>query len=1027
MNSARRRCHSEQLATTKRNPVRLIPPHRAAKLREAQLRLGSSNVHFISSVGLTGRHESLNTIAPPSLADEQISAPTSTSYPPTTSSKAPESKSSQSNLPGTKQQLDGAAHFPNIDAVIEGSSNRDKRRTMAETEYYEQMDKEGVVRRTSILRPVNKEDCLVARGANPRTGLITPEANSVADSLDFGKRFTNNRQDSSAQWRLDGDQWVSSVVARDQPATGAIPNRAQSRPLGRVAEEYLSPDRARGQSRRDVSPLTESNLHQLAGEQKPLPPAPQAQAAAMTPPGIRKIRRKPVSSPSEQSPEIHTGRLADRQPSNETVVRTPLHDSQATGKGGIPTYFRPEDIGSNLATRVRPRLAGDGREESPFLGMRVRHRNMTTRLSRGFTAGNMNLDQLQQSLRTNSGPYPLPPSKQRPTLTEKYREPPSTSLPRRKLYGPMGTFRDEERIYRQPAPRAYSRNTATFFDHTRQMRRHQGYEEHQRPQKSTGGQGTRNVAQYIPEDPEDRSYQEGRNPHQKSNTMCMNIDTSTPTYSKQADKSSIATPSDVLSGRTVLQDHRVTNKCPTRTDIANTVSSPALGQSMKRTSMDESLPPERRPPMGPRSQEVRHLPKTTDGETTTALEHPSNMTGTKVDQSDEDEEPEDSQACSGNESRILAENGAACDDDDKPVLIDARGLSGVRLGQCEETDLRDHSICCPECCVQFDCHEGCLGHPSPAVSLAESETSSLVSMGVFDASFETSVHAVNKVLLEPSRPPISKLAKVKTAFVRGPRPRPGSPTKSFVGQDLRRRTMRKSPTPQETIRQYVGDHRKPVAKSAVTAAVRAMDADDSSTEDLNNLKRPTAKVHDIMAHMAVQKPRNKRQAGHEANEGRRVSGKAEACSDRMTSISRGMPDEALSKEPPAQDDGKSSMLARMSSLVRRPNLRWSCIEKHPRILSHTQGLLVRLKDMVFVVLDTTSLISVMAFKYKCEGRIVVPKGISTSELFGNFLRSMLYLMIAACIYAWVVKVLRVVLVVVRVILLLVRICAWIVG
>ncbi|KAK5093382.1 hypothetical protein LTR70_004754 [Exophiala xenobiotica] len=1003
MNSARRRCHSEQLAITKRNPVRLIPPHRAAKLREAQLRLGSSNVHLTSSIGLTGRHESLNTIAPPSLADEQISAPTSTSYPPTTSSKAPELKSSQSKLPGTKQQLDGAAHFPNIDAVIEGSSNRDKRRTMAETEYYEQMDKEGVVTRTSILRPVNKEDCLVARGANPRTGLITPEANSVADSLDFGKRFTNNRQDSSAQWRLDGDQWVSSVVAQAQPATGATPNKAHIRPLGRVAEEYLSPDHARGQPRRDVSPLTESNLHQLAGEQKPLPPAPQAQAAATTAPGIRKIRRKPVSSPSEQSPEIHTGRLADRQPSNETVVRTPLHDSQATGRGGIPTYFRPEDIGSNPAIHVRPHLAGDGREESPFLGMPVKHRIMTTRPPRGFTAGNMNLDQLQQSLRTNSGPYPLPPSKQRPTPTEKYREPPSTSLPRRKLYGPMGTFRDEERIYPQPVPRAYPPNTATFFDHTRQMRRHQCYEEHQRPQKSTDGQRTRNVAQFMPEDPEDRSYLEGMNPHQKSNTMCMNIDTSTPTFSKQADKSSIATPSGVLSGRTVLQDHTVTNKCPIRTDTANTVSSPTLGQSMKRTSMDESLPPERRPPMGPRSQEVRHFPKTTNGETTTALEHPSNMTGTKVDQSDEDEKSEDSQACSGSKSRILAETGVASDDDDKPVLIDARGLPG------------------------FDCHEGCLGHLSPAVSLAESETSSLVSMGVFDASFETSVQAVNKVLLEPSKPPISRLGKVKTAFVRGPRPRPGSPTKSFVGQDLRRRIMRKSPTPQETTRQYIGDPKKPVAKSAVTAAVRAMDVDDSSPEEVVNLKRPTAKTYDIMAHTAVQKPPKKRQAGHEANEGRRVSGKAEACSDRMTIISRGMPDEALSKEPPAQDDGKSNMLARMSSLVRRPNFRWSCIKKHPRLLSHTQGLLVRLKDMVFVVLDTTSLISVMAFEYKREGRIVIPKGISTSELFGNFLQSMLYLMIAACIYAWVVKVLRVILVVVRVILLPVRICAWIVG
>ncbi|EXJ58382.1 hypothetical protein A1O7_05807 [Cladophialophora yegresii CBS 114405] len=32
-----------------------------------------------------------------------------------------------------------------------------------------------------------------------------------------------------------------------------------------------------------------------------------------------------------------------------------------------------------------------------------------------------------------------------------------------------------------------------------------------------------------------------------------------------------------------------------------------------------------------------------------------------------------------------------------------------------ESDERDHSICCPQCC-KLDCHEGCLGHPSPTSS-----------------------------------------------------------------------------------------------------------------------------------------------------------------------------------------------------------------------------------------------------------------------------------------------------------------------
>jgi len=1025
MNTARQRCRSEQLATTRHTAVRIVPPHKAAKLREAQLRHGGSSVHLANSTSLAYRHASLNTDTLPSQATERVSSPTSTSHPPATSSRSPGSRFSQPKSSETKQQLDGAAPFPNIDAVIADSRSRDKRRAMAETEFYEQTDEKGVVRRTSILRPVNREDCLVARGANPRTGLITPEANSVADSLDFGKRFTKNRQDSSAQWRLDGDQWVSSMVAQTQPAARPTPSKPQVRPLERVAEEYLSPVHAQSRPRRDFSPLTESNLHQLASEQRPMPSAAQAQAASPTPPGICKVRRKPVGSPSQRTPEAHIGRAADRQPSNETVVRTPLHDRHNTSKGGVFTYFHPEDVGGHLGTNVRPQPTHASPVESSFLGLPVKLRSMTARPIRGFTAGNRNLDQLQQSLRTSSGPYPLPASKQQSTPIREYRELYSTGLPYRKQHELMETSRDEERLYRQRVPKAYLPDTAISFDRTRRMQQRRDYREHPRPPRSMLGPRAQNHAHLMVEDPPDQAIQEDLNPYQKSNIMCMSTDTSTSSFRNEAGKDLTVHPVDVVSSQTMLQ-HRSATKCPVRANVTDTMSGHSVGQSTRETFAGDSLPAERRPPMGPRSQEVRNVSKPAEGATSTASEHRSNMTGTKVDQSDEDEKSEDSKTSNGNESPILAEPGAVSNDGDELVLLDPLDVSTARPAQREETDLRDHSICCPECCIQFDCHEGCLGHPSPAISLAESETSSLASMGVFDASFETSVQAVNKVLLEPSKNTSSKLAKVKTAFVRGPRPRPSSPTKSFTGQDLMRRTMRKSPAPREVGQKSVGGSRKPDTRLAVTAAVRAMDANDNSTEEVTNRERPESIPHGVPAYKADLKSRKKRQAAHEANEGRRVSGKAEVLSDRTVSGPREAADEVL-PEPHSQGDDNMSMLSRMSSLVRRPKLRWSCMDKHPKLLSHTQGLLSRLKEMVFVVLDTTSLISVMVLEYKREGRLVVPKGVSTSELFGDIVRSMLYLMIAACIYAWVVRVLRAVLVVVRVLLIPVRICAWVIG
>jgi len=89
--------------------------------------------------------------------------------------------------------------------------------------------------------------------------------------------------------------------------------------------------------------------------------------------------------------------------------------------------------------------------------------------------------------------------------------------------------------------------------------------------------------------------------------------------------------------------------------------------------------------------------------------------------------------------------------------------------------------------------------------------------------------------------------------------------------------------------------------------------------------------------------------------------------------------------------------------------------------------MVPLKDMVIVIVDTASVISAMLFEYNRTGAFAVPSGSSASEVFGNCLRSILYLMITTCIYALVVKILRTALVILRLVLLPVRICAWVLG
>jgi len=293
-------------------------------------------------------------------------------------------------------------------------------------------------------------------------------------------------------------------------------------------------------------------------------------------------------------------------------------------------------------------------------------------------------------------------------------------------------------------------------------------------------------------------------------------------------------------------------------------------------------------------------------------------------------------------------------------------------------------------------------------------------MGIFDASFQTSVQAVNKMLLEPLKAPDGKLSRFRTALMRGPRTQSNSPATTPTKQDTTKRTKRKSPISAGTQRPQIGSPQEHIDKSAVKAAMKAMEAEDGLHEDF-------AHHHGNHAYEPSPGHRNKGQAFREANEGRRVSNKMEPGSSQKASASHELATMPLSTRLSGGDDEKPSVLGRMSWLIRRPHFRSTYLDDHPLLFGYAQGLLLGLKRMILVVLDTTALIISVVFEYKREGLFVIPKGTSSSELLGNCLRSILYLMIVACIYAMVVKVLRTVLVVVRILLLPVRICAWIIG
>lgn len=175
MNMTQRRCRSEQIPSTAN---RAIAPHKAAKLRQAQL-LVAQKCDLLSGNPTkrltfeTNHRDEKQLATPNALLPAQNAEPTGTNL---QTNPAAVSKGSPKRRP---EQVDGTFHLPSIDTVISAVRARDERRQQGKPEFYEQQGDDSVIRRRSMMRTVDKDDCLVGRGANPRTGLITPDWKSV--------------------------------------------------------------------------------------------------------------------------------------------------------------------------------------------------------------------------------------------------------------------------------------------------------------------------------------------------------------------------------------------------------------------------------------------------------------------------------------------------------------------------------------------------------------------------------------------------------------------------------------------------------------------------------------------------------------------------------------------------------------------------------------------------------------------------------------------------------------------------------
>lgn len=948
-----------------------------------------------------------------------------------------------------RKEIDG--HFPSIDAVIAEPQSDDKRRQLGETEFYEHTGDDSVTRRRSMMRTVNKDDCLVGRGANPRTGLITPDWNSVTSSLDNEYIQSARRDRPSAQWKLDGDAWVSvppQEHSADDPTIGQLGAQEYIPQLDRVSSALSSRTASRKHS---TTALTEKNLRTFSNQSQ------LDQLAEETIPHIgataegTKIKRKPVGSPSAAPTSTNLARDAIRSASHDTVVHSPDAKTDFAAKyQRYPEYYSPDSIGAGLHKSDTTNFPQRARNVSPFLGVPVELRTNMTLQPRGFTGRITNRNQLQESLRTSSGPYPSRPSNQQAALGKANYVLHSHQIQHDHLKKSINPLRGH-RVPHQPVLKAYHPDDVISSKPTEIRSQLQDLPQFG-PQN---GKLTRRKLDPTVGSREDHRYPDlsnDSNIQQMLNTTYTTTNIHIPISGRRVVQDILPQPHDYMSSVHDIypdQHHMV-------------LDGTGKYREVLEGCMNKETRSEKRPQLGPREQGMLRIPKIRIERTDMVHRNHSNTIGTTVTQSDE-----------GDTNRVVrltevpktppAESVASSEaispvTNDQMVLYDEERLETSDARGQDVGISNDHTACCPECCVKYDCHGGCLGHTTPNASVAGSETSSLVSMGIFDASFETSVKAVNKALLTPMETGNGRFAKVRTIF--GLKSGTSSPTESSKPNTMKR-TLR-----DESLSQKVNvglDRPRPIitgpidfdTKQAKTAAIRALDAGESSKENLTEYRKARTKTKTKSTTNKTVKisEDNKVVKVTEANEGRRITSQGRKTSKSNASNSRTPPsnssettliqsetDEQEGKEA-ALDQSKTdhqnaeamSMVDRVGIFIRRNSsmVRPKCISftgfTDPVLLSYARPVALTVKDMTVTIADTTAVVITIMLEYYKTGKLVVPAGTSANELAGNLLRSVLYLIIATCVYAMFLKAGRFVLAVLRVVLLPVRVCAWIIG
>ncbi|KAJ9628237.1 hypothetical protein H2204_009497 [Knufia peltigerae] len=217
-------------------------------------------------------------------------------------------------------------------------------------------------------RPLHKEDYLIARGANPRTGVVTPGSHSASSSVDGKSPVPHGR------WRQRGDEWISSDFEQETPPLKQrkerlspphqrlrLPPKLVARERGSSVGELSAPIKPLGQNSRSSNGDTfafyrhvrESEMHREVPIRTISPQMRQKQS-----PGEPGVRRKPVGTPPKGKRDGAKSDSPAIDESDDTVLRHPkLETDLRSSSAPVPAPLR--NFGPCNVDKDLPTLPGD--------------------------------------------------------------------------------------------------------------------------------------------------------------------------------------------------------------------------------------------------------------------------------------------------------------------------------------------------------------------------------------------------------------------------------------------------------------------------------------------------------------------------------------------------------------------------------------------------------------------------------------------------------------------------------------------